>query len=98
VYSNNPHTIDDLKMAITEYIRNVHRDFLITLYNDAASFFFMAARCKVVHVHRFGILKFSDILNHAIKNVQKPNYLTVTTVLVLGLIKNLNYTTTLLLS
>jgi hypothetical protein len=23
VYSNNPHTINDLKMAITEYIRNV---------------------------------------------------------------------------
>jgi hypothetical protein len=23
VYSNDPHTIDDLKMAITEYIRNV---------------------------------------------------------------------------
>ena len=25
VYSNNPHTTDDLKMAITEYIWNVNR-------------------------------------------------------------------------
>jgi hypothetical protein len=28
VYSNNPHTIDDLKTAVTEYIRNVDRAIL----------------------------------------------------------------------
>jgi len=26
VYSNYPHTTDELKMAVTEYIRNVHRN------------------------------------------------------------------------
>ena len=30
-YSNNPHTTDDLKMAITEYIRNVDRAILNTV-------------------------------------------------------------------
>jgi len=30
VYFNNPHTIDDLKMAITEYIPNVNRAILNT--------------------------------------------------------------------
>jgi hypothetical protein len=34
VYSNNPHTIDDLKMAITEYIRNVDRAILNTVFED----------------------------------------------------------------
>jgi hypothetical protein len=28
VYSNNPHTIDDLKRAITEYIHNADRAVL----------------------------------------------------------------------
>jgi predicted transcriptional regulator len=32
VYSNNPHTIGDLKMAITEYIRNVDRAVLNTVF------------------------------------------------------------------
>ena len=31
VYSKNPHTIDELKMAITEYIRNVDRAILNTV-------------------------------------------------------------------
>ena len=30
-YSNNPHTTEDLKMAITEYIRNVDRAILNTV-------------------------------------------------------------------
>jgi len=30
VYSNNPHTIDELKMAIIEYIWNVDRAILNT--------------------------------------------------------------------
>jgi hypothetical protein len=34
VYSNNPHTIDDLKMAITEYIRNVDRAILNTVLEN----------------------------------------------------------------
>ena len=34
VYSNNPHTIDDLKMAITEYIRNVDRSILNTVFEN----------------------------------------------------------------
>jgi hypothetical protein len=34
VYSNNPHTIDDLKMAITEYIRNVDRAILNTVFEN----------------------------------------------------------------
>ena len=34
VYSNNPHTVDDLKMAITEYIRNVDRAILNTLFEN----------------------------------------------------------------
>jgi hypothetical protein len=32
VYSKNPHTIDELKMAITEYIRNVDRAKLNTVF------------------------------------------------------------------
>jgi len=31
---NNPHTIDDLKMAITEYIRNVGRVILNTVFEN----------------------------------------------------------------
>jgi predicted transcriptional regulator len=31
---NNPHTIDDLKMAITEYIRNVDRAILNTVFEN----------------------------------------------------------------
>jgi transposase len=34
VYSNNPHTIDDLKMAITEYIRNLDRDVLNAVFEN----------------------------------------------------------------
>jgi len=34
VYSNNPHTIDDLKMAITEYIRNVDRAILNSVFEN----------------------------------------------------------------
>jgi hypothetical protein len=34
VYSNNPHTTDDLKMAITEYIRNVDRVILNTVFEN----------------------------------------------------------------
>jgi hypothetical protein len=34
VYSNNPHTIDDLKMAITEYIRNVDLAILNTVFEN----------------------------------------------------------------
>jgi hypothetical protein len=33
-YSNNPHTIDDLKMAITEYIRNADRAILNTVFEN----------------------------------------------------------------
>jgi hypothetical protein len=34
LYSNNPHTIDDLKMVITEYIRNVDRAILNTVFEN----------------------------------------------------------------
>jgi hypothetical protein len=34
VYSNNPHTTDGLKMAITEYIRNVDRATLNTIFEN----------------------------------------------------------------
>jgi len=34
VYSNNPHTIDELKMAITEYIRNVDLAILNTVFEN----------------------------------------------------------------
>jgi len=34
VYSNSPHTIDELKMAITEYIRNVDRAILNTVFEN----------------------------------------------------------------
>jgi hypothetical protein len=34
VYSNNPHTIDDLKIAITEYNRNVDRAVLNTVFES----------------------------------------------------------------
>ena len=34
VYSNSPHTIDDLKMVITEYIRNVDRAILNTVFEN----------------------------------------------------------------
>ena len=35
VYSNNPHTIDELKMAVTECIRNVDRATLNTVFEIA---------------------------------------------------------------
>ena len=31
---NNPHTIDELKMAITEYIQNVDRAILNTVFEN----------------------------------------------------------------
>ena len=34
VYSNNPHTIDYLKMDITEYILNVDRAILNTVFEN----------------------------------------------------------------
>jgi len=34
VYSNSPHTIDGMKMAITEYIRNVDRAILNTVFEN----------------------------------------------------------------
>jgi hypothetical protein len=34
VYSNNPHTIDDMKMAITEHILNVDRATLNTVLEN----------------------------------------------------------------
>jgi hypothetical protein len=34
VYSNSPHTIDDLKMTIIEYIRNVDRAVLNTVLEN----------------------------------------------------------------
>jgi len=34
VYSNSPHTIDDLRMAITEHIRNVDRAILNTVFEN----------------------------------------------------------------
>jgi hypothetical protein len=33
-YSNNPHTIDDMEMAITEYIRDVDRAILNTVFEN----------------------------------------------------------------
>jgi predicted transcriptional regulator len=32
--TNSPHTIDELKMAITEYIRNVDRAILNTVFEN----------------------------------------------------------------
>jgi hypothetical protein len=32
VYSNNPHTVDELKMAITEYIQSVDRAISNTVF------------------------------------------------------------------
>jgi hypothetical protein len=34
VYSKNPHTVGDLKMAITEYIGNVDRAVLNTVFEN----------------------------------------------------------------
>jgi hypothetical protein len=34
MYSNNPHRTDDLKMTITEYIRNVDRAILNTVFEN----------------------------------------------------------------
>ena len=34
VYSNDPHTTDELKMSITEYIRNVDRAILNTVFEN----------------------------------------------------------------
>ena len=35
VYSNNPHTTDELKMAITEYIQNVDHAVLNMIFENA---------------------------------------------------------------
>jgi hypothetical protein len=37
VYSKNLHTIDELKMAITEYIRNVDRATLNTVFENSSA-------------------------------------------------------------
>jgi hypothetical protein len=34
VYSNNSHTVDNLKMAITEYIRYMDRTILNTVFEN----------------------------------------------------------------
>jgi len=34
LYLNNPHTTDDLKMAITKYIRNVDHAILNTVFEN----------------------------------------------------------------
>jgi len=34
VYSKNPHAVDELKMAITEYIRNVDRAILNAVFEN----------------------------------------------------------------
>jgi len=34
MYSNNPHTTDDLKIAITEYIQNVDCAILNTIFES----------------------------------------------------------------
>jgi hypothetical protein len=34
VYSNNPHTADEFKMAMTEYIRNLDRAVLNTVFEN----------------------------------------------------------------
>jgi hypothetical protein len=39
MYSNNPHTIDDLKMAITEYVRNLDRAILNTVFENTVGRF-----------------------------------------------------------
>ena len=41
MYSNIPHTIDDLKMAITEYIRNVDRVILNTVLLSHRAYFIL---------------------------------------------------------
>jgi hypothetical protein len=37
LYPNNPHTIHDLKMAITEYIRNADRAILNTVFENSSA-------------------------------------------------------------
>jgi hypothetical protein len=37
VYSNNSHTVDDLKMAITEYIQNVDRAILHMVFENSSA-------------------------------------------------------------
>jgi len=34
IVENNPHTTDDLKMAITKYVRNVDRAILNTVFEN----------------------------------------------------------------
>jgi hypothetical protein len=51
VYSNNPHTIDDLKMAITEYVRNVDRAILNTVFENTV---LHVNKCLETGGRRFG--------------------------------------------
>ena len=44
VYSNNPHTTDDLKMAIAEYMRDVDRAILNTVFQNTTK------KCCVLHI------------------------------------------------
>jgi hypothetical protein len=37
LYSNNPHTIDELKMAITEYIQNVDHAILNMVFKNSSA-------------------------------------------------------------
>jgi hypothetical protein len=49
-YSNNPHTIDNLKNALTEYIRNVDRNILNTVPFDIVQH---VNKCLEIGVVRF---------------------------------------------
>jgi hypothetical protein len=54
MYSNSPHTIDDLKMAVTEYIRNVDRAILNTVFENTVrrvNFFFVKIYLQDVNSH-----------------------------------------------
>jgi hypothetical protein len=73
VYSNKPHTIDDLKMAITEYIQNADRAIL----NSADRAILNSADRAILNSTDRSILNSADrtILNtvfeHTVRRVNK---------------------------
>jgi hypothetical protein len=53
VYSNNPHAIDELKMATTEYIRNVDHALLNTVFENTVRRVNKCLETGWVHFERY---------------------------------------------
>jgi hypothetical protein len=63
VYSNNPHTIEDFKMAITEYIQNVDCAILNTVFENKVR---CVNKCLETGMDTMNITCFFPYCNHQV--------------------------------